>query len=63
MNPSKRAILAGAMDVIEQIAIAEEKDLRDQLDNIELDVCCDAFSANVVDLKECIKRLEKVISA
>jgi hypothetical protein len=61
MNPSKRAILHGAADVIEQIAKDEEQDLKDQPDNIELDPCSDAFRANVSDLRAAVALIREVI--
>ncbi len=61
MNPSKRAILAGASDVIEQIGMDEEQDLRDQPDSIEDAKASDNFRANVTDLKAVVRILQNVI--
>lgn len=62
MNPSKRAILLGACDVIEQIALDEDQDLRDQPDSIEDDDCSDKFRQNVVDLKAALNLIEGVVN-
>ena len=61
MNPSKRAILEGACDVIEQIAIDEDQDLRDQPDSIEYAKCCDEFRQNVTDLKAAVNLIMGVV--
>jgi hypothetical protein len=62
MNPSKRAILHGAMDVIVQIAKDEAQDLKDMPDNIENAEASDNFRSNVKRLKAASGLLYLVIN-
>jgi len=61
MNKSKRAILAGAADVIEQIMRDEDQDLKDQPDPIENAPVSDCFRANVVNLTAAVILVRRVI--
>ena len=61
MNGSKRAILAGAADVIEQISKDEAQDLRDQPDQIEDSAAGQVFRDNVVNLKAAVIMVRRVI--
>lgn len=62
MNQSKRAILAGAADVIEQIRKDEAQDLRDQPDQIENSASCQVFRNNIINLEAAVSIIRRVIT-
>jgi len=62
MNRSKRAILAGAADVIEQIRKDENQDLKDQPDPIEDSLSCQDFRNNITNLRAVGILLQRVIT-
>lgn len=61
MNKSKRAILTGAVDIIEQIQKDEDQDLRDQPDSIEYSEACKPFRDNVINLESAVIMIRRVV--
>jgi hypothetical protein len=61
MNESKRQILLGVVQIVNQIRDDEAKDLADTPDNIEFSEHCDAFRSNCSDLDYINYVLKRVI--